>query len=166
VAYDADPDATYNPATGVIVPTTWLELVNENFRALGAAWTAFTPTWTADTVNPSIGNGTISGGYLQVGKTLLVSYYVLAGSTTTFGTGAWSLTLPNSLTSAARRQQIGGYALDASSGFYYVLAGRVDASATTVVRMASNGASPFDATSPITWTTGDWFVVEGVIQIA
>jgi hypothetical protein len=61
---------------------------------LGAAWTSFTPTWTALGTSPALGNGTLTGFYTQIGK--LVSFRVrfVAGSTTTFGTSQWNFALP------------------------------------------------------------------------
>ena len=58
------------------------------------AWQAWTPTWTAATTNPNIGNGTLSGRYCQVGKLVHCQLYMLAGSTTTFGTGVWRFSYP------------------------------------------------------------------------
>jgi hypothetical protein len=41
-----------------------------------------------------IGNGTLSGRYRKVGKTLEVAIYFLAGSTTTFGSSLWGFSSP------------------------------------------------------------------------
>jgi hypothetical protein len=58
------------------------------------AWTSYTPTWTGATTNPVINNGTLAGYYSQIGKTVFCSIEVLAGSTTTYGSGAYSWALP------------------------------------------------------------------------
>ena len=50
--------------------------VNADFTGLAsgalmnynASWTSFTPTWTASTSNPAIGNGTLRGYYLKIGR--------------------------------------------------------------------------------------------------
>lgn len=62
--------------------------------ASGNAWTSFTPTWTAVTTNPSIVNGTLEGKYIQIGKTVHVRISMVAGSSTTFGSGEWKFALP------------------------------------------------------------------------
>lgn len=58
------------------------------------AWVSYTPSWTASSVNPAIGNGTLLGRYRLVGKSCLVMIFLKFGSTTTTGTGAYSLSLP------------------------------------------------------------------------
>jgi hypothetical protein len=61
---------------------------------LEAAWTAYTPTWTAATTNPSIGNGTLAGRYRKVGRTVQFTFELNFGSTTNVGSGAYSFGLP------------------------------------------------------------------------
>ena len=51
-------------------------------------------TWGAVTTNPAIGNGTIVGAYTQIQKLVYFRIAITAGSTTTFGSGAYTLTLP------------------------------------------------------------------------
>jgi hypothetical protein len=58
------------------------------------AWQAYTPTWTAAGTAPSLGNGTLTGAYTQIGKTVHFRLKFVAGSTTTFGTSGWRFTLP------------------------------------------------------------------------
>ena len=58
------------------------------------AWTAYTPTWTSDSGTPSIGNGSITGRYKQIGKTVFFNLKLTYGSTTTGGSGAWMFGLP------------------------------------------------------------------------
>lgn len=58
------------------------------------AWTSYTPIWTGAVTNPVLGDGTLVGAYKQVGKIVFVRVKLSAGSTTTFGTGAWYFTLP------------------------------------------------------------------------
>jgi len=58
------------------------------------AWQSYTVSWTATTTNPSIGNGTLSGRYVQLGKTVICAVSLTMGSTTTYGSGSWNLSLP------------------------------------------------------------------------
>ena len=58
------------------------------------AWVSYTPTWTGASTNPVIGNGTLAGYYKQVGKTVYCRIEVVMGSTTTYGSGAYSWALP------------------------------------------------------------------------
>ncbi len=71
--------------------------IEETKLAAGAgmgAWTDYTPTWTAATTNPSIGNGYIGGSYIQIGKTVFFKISVQASTTTSAGSGAYSFGLP------------------------------------------------------------------------
>lgn len=58
------------------------------------AWTSYTPTWTGATTNPVMNNGTIVGAYRQVGKTVNFRIVITMGTTTTYGSGAYSVSLP------------------------------------------------------------------------
>lgn len=59
-----------------------------------SAWTAYTPTWTASTTNPAIGNGAVGGRYQAIGKTIFCNIHLASGTTTTWGSGAYSFSLP------------------------------------------------------------------------
>ena len=61
----------------------------------GGAWASYTPTWSATGgTAPSLGNGTIGGVYAQIGNITYFNIILTMGSTTTFGTGDWTLSLP------------------------------------------------------------------------
>lgn len=68
--------------------------IRDQFRVLGDAYLAYIPVWTGATTNPVIGNGSITGFYRAVGKHISFRVLILAGSTTTFGSGAYSITYP------------------------------------------------------------------------
>ena len=110
---------TYNTGTGVLTRTTVLfnnlgttakvsfstvpqvaiVTLAEDLTAIAdVAWTAYTPTITAQTGTPTTVSAT--GRYKQIGKTLLVSLNI---TVTTIGTAANSMsaTLPAGFTSAA-----------------------------------------------------------------
>jgi hypothetical protein len=68
--------------------------INAAITGIQAAWNAHTPAWTASGTGPALGNGTLVGSYAQVGKTIRYRILLSFGSTTTFGTGTYSFTLP------------------------------------------------------------------------
>lgn len=158
--------------TGEIVTAATLNTDHRDnlndLRLAWAAWTAFTPTWTAETTNPVIGNGTLAGAYLLMGKTLFVNIYVKAGSTTTFGAGEWRFALPASLAATTtRRQVLHGMAQDASTANRVPLSGRLSDSGTLVDRIGSgSGSTGVTSTVPFTWATDDLLSLEGVIEVA
>lgn len=57
-------------------------------------WQTYTPSWTASGTAPSIGNGSITGKYLRSGRECSVHIALIAGSTTTFGSGQYFLSSP------------------------------------------------------------------------
>lgn len=57
-------------------------------------WTDYAITWTASTTNPAIGNGTLTGRYRLVGQSCLVRITVVTGTTTTYGSGSYTWSLP------------------------------------------------------------------------
>jgi hypothetical protein len=58
------------------------------------AWIAYTPTFKGSTSNPTIGNATLSGRYMLVGRMVTFDIYFVYGSTTVAGTGTYSWDLP------------------------------------------------------------------------
>jgi hypothetical protein len=54
----------------------------------------YTPTWSSNGNEPSLGNGTISGMYSRSGSRVDVKISLKTGSTTSFGTGDYFFSLP------------------------------------------------------------------------
>jgi len=107
--------------------------------------------WTATSVNPAIGNGTLYCDTDIVGGMCFYNINLVIGSTTTLGTGEWSFSIPFQ----AKANAIGSvYVLD--SGVVYATAVcRIDAAGTTLSCYANASAVGFGPANPITWTTGD-----------
>ncbi|MFB7617833.1 hypothetical protein [Kitasatospora sp. NPDC056181] len=57
-------------------------------------WQTHIPVWTGSTVNPSLGNGTLTSRWCRVGRQITWIGTLSAGSTTNGGTGTWSMSLP------------------------------------------------------------------------
>lgn len=92
-------DSYLNPAVGDLVAVS--QSGNGNWIVIGRCatsadgpWVSYTPVWTAATTNPTLGNGTLVGRYQRVGRTIHVHINLAAGSTSTFGAGNYSLSLP------------------------------------------------------------------------
>lgn len=62
-------------------------------------WTSYTPTWTAGTTNPTLGNGTLIGRYSRVGRMITFHINLTIGSTTNLGSGSYAWALPVPVTS-------------------------------------------------------------------
>lgn len=124
--------------------------------------TNFTPTWGNTGTANTLGNGTLTGNYIQMGKLVFFESTLLWGSTTASGSGIWTFTVP-----VAGTPLFGFSAImyDGSAGIYYN--GAVAGSTTTVyVAEAVNNATPAQfagvATAvPFTWATSDYIYIRG-----
>lgn len=129
------------------------------------AWAAFSTSWTADTVNPAIGNGTLACRYKQIGKTVHFEMILLPGSTTSHGSGNWTFTLPAAAASGAGSASVDvicGFGFDQSAGNGFDHARTVLNGSTFQILNAnppgsSRGTGNFtwDSGTPFTWANGD-----------
>jgi len=137
--------------------------------SLGNAFTAYTPTWTAVTTPPAIGNGTLFGRAKRFGKWGVYSITMVAGNTTTFGTGAWRFALPagwqvftlNTFAGMGNVFQTAGTITTTGA----VLAVTVGPPGTLEFR-PSGAAAAAGVTVPFAWTTLNYLQMSGVIELA
>ena len=140
-----------------------------NFPADG--WTAYTPTITADGGGFSLQNGTVSGRYKQLGKTIHFYLKFTFGSTTNPGTGHWNFSLPvqaynsNFTFSAAILDDsnawyggIGNGNYTGSTTSFAVIIPGTNASVTTWATVGNGG--------PFIWTTNDNITISGSYEVA
>ena len=130
------------------------------------ASTNWTVVWTCDVGDaPVIGNGTLTGVYIRIGKYIFFRFTLTAGTTTTFGSGGgvWHLSLPVAAKAGyiASRSLIGsGLAhdtdtpMDVPCSFYYFTGDKM-----VIAPMKADGLNVYHAgcTSavPFTWATTD-----------
>lgn len=125
---------------------------------LNDGYTSYTPTWSSGGVAPSIGNGTISGKYKQVGKKVHCHVEVTFGSTTTFGTGSYTFSLPVTANATLAAHVGSAYFRDASgtaTGHYNGISAL--SGTTGLTGFESSGHTQLQATVPVTWVNGDFF---------
>ena len=113
----------------------------------------YTPVWTSDASQPSIGNGVLAGTYIRSGNQITANISLVAGSTTNFGTGAWYFTLPS--TSANFYPTVGTAQLYIAGAYYsgicFVLA------TGSFVQISFNGsANLVSYNTPATWATNNF----------
>ena len=145
--------------------------VDDSVSPLGV-WTAYTPTWSAPTTNPSIGNGTLVGRYTQIGKTCILIIGLTMGSTTTYGSGNWSFSLPKTAKNTSGINFYGvAHIRKVGTANYERIAQISPSISTTVINMftdptpGSNSAN-ISATVPFTWGNGDALGIEITYEIA
>jgi hypothetical protein len=143
-------------ATGeVLTASRYNQDVVENFTQLDplfSAWTAYTPVWT----NLTVGNGTNTGRYLQVGKAVVYQGQITWGSTTSATGSNTTVSLPvTAATVTGLGFQGSGYINDAGSRFYMVNVWRGSATTALFVHSESGGAGLVTGTAPMTWATSD-----------
>ena len=85
------------PAT-VVYDGTQFQLLNPSFNS----WVSYTPIW-----NGSIGNGTLTGAYIKAQGVVFYRGKLIPGSTTTFGSGTWTLTTPTNQNLGSSGSNIG-----------------------------------------------------------
>lgn len=122
-------------------------------------WTSYTPTFT----NLTIGNGTLSCKYVQIGKTVHVRFSLVFGSTTAMGS-APKFTLPvtraaNGGTAALTLMGDASlYDLTAVTAWFASFTNTTTTEAGIVAWNAGGAAlfsSPISSANPFTWATGD-----------
>jgi hypothetical protein len=133
------------------------------------AWTSYTPVWTAASVNPVIGNGTITGQYKVIGKTCFVRGNVAMGSTTTFGTGEWYISMPFTASHADAILMTANL-LDNGTAWYNATVNGARAGfnykAAIQYQAVGGTANDINATQPFTWANSDRFLWNGSFEIA
>lgn len=136
-----------------------------DWNGLQAAGTAYTPAWTTSAGAPSVGDGSLIGKVLQVGKWFDFTIELVVGSTTTFGTAGsnWRFTLPLPLLSTRRRRFLAS-AVDNGVADYTAYA-RYVAAGPYLEMVLPTGAGGADVlltnTVPFTWNNGDSLIING-----
>jgi hypothetical protein len=143
--------------------------VTINESRIDTAWTAYTPQWTAASSNPAIGNGTIEGYYKVIGKTCFVRGNIAMGSTTTFGTGEWYVSMPFTASHADAILMTVTLLDNGSAWYNATMAGAragFNHKAPIQYQNVAGTAGDVNATGPFTWATSDRFIWNGSYEIA
>lgn len=116
------------------------------------AFQAYTPAWTAASVNPALGNGALVGYYSKRGKLVTASFRLTIGSTTTQGTGAWYVTLP--VAPSGSIQQAGQAVIAIAGGNTYAATIQTlgDGTARCVIAAGPGASTTVGAGVPVAWT--------------
>lgn len=157
------------PKTWPVVPyvVTGLDLnteIRDAMNGLQAAWTAYTPSWTSTGTAVALGNGTITGSFRQIGKTVQFKITLTMGSTTTYGTGSYLFSVPvTGLGGANTPMLLSATAFDSSAATRYALGGQPSTTATVI--LYGYGTANVSAAIPMTWAVGDILTLEGEYEV-
>lgn len=136
-------------------------------------WTDYSGSfaWTGSGSNPAIGNGVITARYRRSGKCVYYSFRIAMGSTTTYGTGTYSFSLP--VNSSVRFYVGAAYLRDSSAAASGHAPGVIlvdgAGSATTATVASSTGAGTGTVagqTAPFTWANGDSLTASIIYEAA
>jgi hypothetical protein len=154
-------------SVGSVNTATGNNTYERDFIEAFGAMDSYTPSWTASSSNPSLGNGTLLGAYTQVGKSVWFRVLLTTGSTTTYGSGAWRFSLPVTATGvlSGAGGDVGGAACYDDSGALRRFR-HVYLAATTYVSLADDDGTLVAATVPFTWATGDTLSIHGWFEAA
>lgn len=130
--------------------------------SVSGAWTAYTPELTGATSDPVLNDGTITGHYMQIGKTVLFEVVVTMGPSTTFGSGQYRVSLPVAATARSRRFVVDYF--DVSTGGALLGSGRLS-SGLCLLYAPSTSAGAYDrattSASPFAFASGDIITISG-----
>lgn len=142
--------------------------IRDQFNAMFAAWTSYTPTWTAATTNPALGNGTLVGRYMKWGRSLLFHINLVTGSTTTYGSGAYSFDVP--ATSANAGATFVGAAQLAAAARWAGQTLIIPNAGSMTVFLSTSNANPtlaaMTGTAPVTLASGNQLRITGIYETA
>jgi len=79
--------------TGAAVSTYGFQSIPAQAIA-SEAWTTYTPLWQSNGTAPAVGNSTLTGRYIKLGRLVIGSIYFQVGTTATMGTGVYYWSLP------------------------------------------------------------------------
>ena len=126
-----------------------MEVFNLNANAKYATYVS---TWAGG--SPSIGNGSITAYFVQIGEIVHLSMKILPGSTTNLGSGGVTYTFTLPVTAHANAiDQGSGYYLDSGTA-YGIMTASINTT-TTFQLHSPNILTPWRKSTPFTWADGD-----------
>jgi len=137
-------------------------LTAATMNQIGAQSVTYTPTWTSTGTQPAIGNGTLTARYFQIQKMVFVELLFIAGTTTTYGTGTYSFSVP-----ITARTGLYGYMSNGIARLYDASTAQATLSQTGFYALATNAVVVYltgtggiaGQTSPFTWANTDEIVM-------
>lgn len=130
---------------------TLAQSILNQFR-VGYTANGSTPTWASSGTQPAIGNGTLTSSFAVTDGVCVETFRITMGSTTTYGTGDWTLSTAFPATQTA----IGSLYMKDASGNHWTGICRLASGAQAISMYADNVANGVSATVPFTWANTDF----------
>lgn len=158
-------DLGFSGEDSVALPTLLPDSTVAELRAEGQMVT-YTPTWTAATTNPTLSNGTLTGGYHLDGQGWCeVEIDLTIGSSTNLGAGVYTFSLPPALDLPPSRVLTG--LLTAGGAPYVIFARRVGPGLLRLSYTSTNGLQfGVSGTAPASLAAGDTIALAGRFRVA
>ncbi len=118
----------------------------------------YTSTWTAASVNPAIGDGAITSYYSAKGREITVFIQMVAGASTTFGTGAWFFSLPaipNTSLPCIGSAQV----FDSGTNFRTGISKTLTDGTARIQAIIDADTAAVDSGRPMAWASGDVLII-------
>lgn len=134
---------------------------------LGAAsdWVDWTPSFT----NLTLGNGTVSARYKQMGTTVHFHVLVVFGSTTSIS-GLVTCSVPVTMQNLSYGDTFTAMGRDNTAGYFKLATTRSSTSAFQIVALTASAAyvtiASLSSTVPFTWAATDRITVSGTFEAA
>lgn len=112
---------------------------------------SYVPTWASSGTQPVLGNGTLIGKYVVKAGLCFVSISLNLGSTTTYGTGTYSFTLPIT----PKVTSYGAARMLSSGTAWFLGTATASTGAQAVDVTTDNAGNQISPTIPFTWKSGD-----------
>jgi hypothetical protein len=151
-------------ATSEVVTATNLNAqLRDLINGFGAK-TSYTPTLAGFT----LGNGTISGSYTQIQKTVWFEATFVFGSTSAAASAVPTLTLPvTAASSAVNNALFRAQFIDSGTASYFAVGRCLTTTTAAAYVIGTNGIfNTPSTTSPFTWATNDGIYIAGLYEAA
>jgi hypothetical protein len=166
--YVGAPDAAILNLDSIASSSKTFTFPNESGTlAVGTPWT----TWTPTLVNLTLGDGSLTARYTQIGKTVFFNIVFILGSTSSVAANS-TISLPVTASSSINANTAIGSSLlkDANVGEYIGLTRFLSTTTIRPVTLQGNvafvTAASISDTSPFTWTNTDRMVITGTYEAA
>jgi hypothetical protein len=142
--------------------------VSRILQDLWSPWQTYTPTFSAQTTPAAIGNGTTTGAFRRLGTSVEVRATVTMGTTTTYGAGTFTISLPSGVTgrTGVAYQLCPVLMVDSSTGNGHQGTGYVLGGGGVInIAVATSPWTYADNATPFAWANADSISLSMTLEV-